>query len=186
MSKMLVALALAVMVAVGATFATTPTKIVVRPLTPNDKLPTFAQVQAEARGETYVPPVYSPNDPPWVRSEPNALRVRQSAREDTLIRLGEVSRRACQRGDGERFAKALGYYLEQRGMQERGYAANWGREGAQFIAQAWSTPDDLRIIEMTRAAYQGGRFVIGDFESRRRQQVARLIGDAKPGASRCG
>jgi len=183
-ARMMVAVAVAVLVAVGANFATGgmgAVQVTVKPLSPSDKIPTFAQVQAELRGE---PSAAARDAEPWAGADRNSREVRKRAREDALSNLDGISS-TCQPGDSERFAKALAYYLEHRRIQERVYANNWGKAGAAFIAEAWTSPEDLRIVEMMRAAYQAGRLSLNDFESRRRDQVAWLIGDVKQSTSRC-
>ena len=188
-SKMLGALAAVALVAVGAGFATGPMQLPGAPRRTADETgmrpfvpaPTFSQVQAQLRGEKADAPTPDVNAAPWARAERNSQGVRTEAREQALRALEDIARPACRRSDFE----ALGYYFEQRGMQERGYAASWGQAGAQFIAQAWATPEDLRIIELTREAYQAGWLAADALARPHRELMFRLIGNVKQSKLRC-
>ncbi len=183
LSRMFGALAVAALVAVGAALVlgSGGLAVSVTPMRASDRLPTFSQVQARLDGREDRTSALDPDAAPWARVEKNARSVRAEARKSALRDLEEIRRSHC----GQRTSEPFGYYLEQRGMQERGYAANWGPAGAAFIAQAWSTPEDLRIVAGMRDAYESGWFVEEELGPERRAHLLRLIGPVEPRRAAC-
>lgn len=184
LSKMVGGIAVAALVWVGAALVlgSGGIGISVTPMRASDRLPTFSQVQARLDGRPDETPAPAPDAAPWARGETNAQSVRVLARRTALRALDEISRPSCRPGD----SAALGYYFEQRAMQERGYAASWGPAGAEFIAQAWATPEDLRIVDAIRHAYEAGHLRAKELRPQHREHMLRLIGPVKPPKSVCG
>jgi hypothetical protein len=69
-------------------------------------------------------------------------------------------------------------------MQERGYAASWGEEGARFIRREWGTAQDHVIEQQFQTAYSRGEFDLNDL-GWKRALAERMIGDLTAPLSRC-
>jgi hypothetical protein len=177
----LIAVGVAGSIAVLA-FLRTP---VVTPLKPSAHLPTFQQVQDRISNEIPSPQPQSGKSEPWSASERYASEVRKDARKGALKALELAWSTYCEEEGHRRLLGGLGYYVEQRGMQQRGYAASWGKPGAQFIAEAWGTSDDERIEQMMQDVYARGYFKIDEFAAFKRETVVKLLGKAKPGNNPC-
>jgi hypothetical protein len=176
---MLGALAVTLLVAVGAAFGMSWLAVSVTPMrepaATAKPLPTFSQVQARLGGRPDDAPATDAAAAPWEQAEKNTQLLRPLARRTALQALHQILRPSCQKRD----TQSLGYYLEQRRMQESGYAASWGTAGASFIAQAWATPEDLQIVDGIRNAYERGVLMAEELRPQHREYMFRLIGPIK-------
>lgn len=127
-------------------------------------------------------PVLGPE--PWAAAEQNAKGVRDGAREGALRALAQPADGLCEKVANQRLMGGIGYYLEQRGMQERGYPASWSAPRRRYIAEVWGTPDDKQIERRMRELYQAGYLDLERFKSKG-EIVQRLLGDLKPSGKAC-
>ena len=76
------------------------------------------------------------------------------------------------------------YYYHRQNQTER-YAENFGRPGANYIAQQWSTADDQRIDRLTQDAYAKGYLKPEDFEALPRKLIASVVKDERVTGNAC-
>ncbi|NVO13196.1 MAG: hypothetical protein HXX10_04095 [Rhodoplanes sp.] len=112
---------------------------------------------------------------PWAANEPTRESVRENARQSALRGLDQAWSAMCAGEGRQRLLAGLGYYFEQRGMQERGFPMSWGEAGARHIARAWRTADDARIERLTRETYARGYFALADLDPHVRERTAALL-----------
>jgi hypothetical protein len=80
---------------------------------------------------------------------------------------------------------ALDYYYDERGLQHEVYKTRWGDAGASFIARAWSTSDDTRVMRLTRETYRNGYFDPAKLKKGARAVIAEVLRGEKPATNPC-
>jgi len=84
------------------------------------------------------------------------------------------------------FVNGVGSYYWQRKNQYERYPEIHGKAGAEYIAQAWSSPDDGRIDRLTREAYISGYLRPSDFkETYARDLIAEIVKDERVTGKGC-
>jgi hypothetical protein len=112
---------------------------------------------------------------PWMANEPIHDQTRKTARANALAVLDSAWSGFCGEDGRTKLVAGLGYYYEQRSMQERGYPASFGEAGARHIRKAWSTADDQRIDRLTREIYGRGYFKPDDFRPHVKNAIAEHV-----------
>jgi hypothetical protein len=69
----------------------------------------------------------------------------------------------------------LGYYYYQRQNQTERYPENFGKPGADYIAQQWTSADDKRIDRLTQEAYGNGYLKPAEFDAVARKMIATVV-----------
>ena len=84
------------------------------------------------------------------------------------------------------FTSGVGVYYWQRKNQYERYPEIHGKPGANYIAQAWSSPDDKRIDRLTREAYANGYLKPSDFKDiYARDLIAEIVKDERVTGKGC-
>src|SRR5436305_151457 len=92
--------------------------------------------------QTSPPPLTPSNDDKGFGSnEANLLPARASERKAALHALGKPWSSFCTEGGRKSFISGLGYYYYHRQNQSERYPENFGKAGADYIAQQWATTD---------------------------------------------
>jgi hypothetical protein len=92
------------------------------------------------------------------------------------------------RCDGEgrkRFISGLNEYYYQRQNQIERYPENFGKLGADYIADQWAGTDDQRIDRLTQDAYARGYLKPADFDGVAGKLIAALVKDERVTGNAC-
>ena len=91
----------------------------------------------------------------------------------------------CQ-GDGrKKFIAGLSNYYYQRQNQTERYPESFGKAGADYIAQQWSTTDDKRIDRLTQDAYSRGYLRLADLDGLARKLIDAVVRDERVTGKAC-
>lgn len=125
------------------------------------------------------PPVTLPKppevDPQTISTEKYLVEGRDKQRRDGLRALEIPWSRICTEDGRKEFVSGLGYYYYHRQNQMERYPENFGKSGAEYIAQQWATANDKRIERLTKEIYSNGYLSPGDFEPMARKMIQTMI-----------
>lgn len=117
--------------------------------------------------------------PPWNAHEDIAQRNRDSLRKSTQRSLDQAWSTFCDAKGRQNLIGAVSGYFSQRGLQEKSYPERWGKDGAEYIAQQWSTADDQRIERLVRELYWRGYLVPAELKPAIAARIAPLLQDTR-------
>ena len=112
-----------------------------------------------------LPPQPSDNSQGYGSNEKYTVEGRDKQRQDGLRALEIPWSRICTEEGRKEFTSGLGHYYYHRQNQMERYPENFGKTGAAYIAQQWSSSDDKRIDRLTQEAYTRGYLKPDDFKS---------------------
>jgi hypothetical protein len=102
--------------------------------------------------------------PPWNVHEDlfKDTRVsRRRAAEDALDTAWSVF---CSPAGQDKLVGALSGYFVTRHQEKASYEKRWGKEGRDYIAREWATPDDRRIERLVAETYARGYLDMSRFK----------------------
>jgi hypothetical protein len=142
--------------------------------------------------------VFKPGTAPAARPIPEANRGKAfGPHEAHHIHAREVHRSVALRGldmpwggrcAGESrkdFIDAVGYYYEHRQNSVDNYSQSFGKLGANYIAQQWTSTDDRRIDRLTQEAYAKGYLKPDEFNKTARKMIATVVKDERVTGKAC-
>jgi hypothetical protein len=116
------------------------------------------------RPQTAPAPVLRADGKGYNENEPVIVRGRELQRAGALKALEQPFTVLCSEEGRKRVVSSLNHYFYHRQNQMLRYPANFGKPGADYIAQQWSTADDRRIDRLIREAYGRGHIAPDDLE----------------------
>jgi hypothetical protein len=136
---------------------------------------------------TDVPPPIPKADPGELADPYEQIHVRSrlALRRDALraLELPWIGR--CRRDGRNQFIAGLNEYYYHRQNQTERYPETFGKAGADYIAEQWSTSDDKRIDRLTQEAYTRGYLNPTDFNAVARRMIDTIIRDERIMAKGC-
>lgn len=134
------------------------------------------QIAGWTFGQPPAPPPKPPEiDPRTNSTEKYTVEGRDKQRQDGLRALEIAWSRICTEEGRKEFAGGLGHYYYHRQNQMERYPENFGKSGAAYIAQQWSSSDDRRIDRLTQEAYARGYLKPDDFEAVARKLIVAVV-----------
>ncbi len=134
------------------------------------------QIAAWTFGSETAPPPKPPDvDPRTTSTEKYLVEGRDKQRQDGLRALAIPCSSICADEGRKEFTSGLGHYYYHRQNQMERYPENFGKSGAQYIAQQWTSSDDLRIDRLTQEAYVRGYLNPGDFDAVARKLIIAVV-----------
>jgi hypothetical protein len=131
-------------------------------------------------------PVLRADGKGYSENEPAIVRGRQLQRASALQALEQPFTVLCSAEGRKRVASSLSHYLYHRRNQMLRYPTNFGKPGAAYIAQQWSTADDQRIDRLIREAYGRGHIELDDLEKGyARDMLWSVVGGIRPTGKGC-
>ncbi len=128
-----------------------------------------------ASSRTAPVPVLRADGKGYNENEPVIVRGRELQRAGALKALEQPFIVLCSEEGRKRVASSLSHYLYHRQNQMLRYPANFGKPGADYIAQQWSTADDRRIDRLIREAYGRGHIAPDDLEKGYARDMLRSV-----------
>jgi hypothetical protein len=117
-------------------------------------------------------------------NEDVAVEARSRHRQIAFTALERPSGSRCAEGRQPFLSGLHEYYYHRQNQTER-YAENFGRPGANYIAQQWSTADDQRIDRLTQDAYAKGYLKPSDFGKLVRSTITNVVKDERVTGNAC-
>jgi hypothetical protein len=139
---------------------------------------TFAPAPPKPQTPHYDGRAFGPNEDIFVES-------RQSMRRDAVKTLARPWSDFCTELTRKKFVSGLGEYYYQRENQIERHTETYGPAGAEYIAQQWSTADDMRIDRLTQELYSNGYLKPEMFEPVARKLVTAIIKDERVTGGGC-
>lgn len=134
------------------------------------------QIAGWTFGQRPAPPPPPPDvDPRTSSTEKYLVDGRDKKRQDGLRALEIPWSRICTEEGRKAFADGLGHYYYHRQNQMERYPENFGKSGAVYIAQQWSSSDDRRIDRLTQEAYTRGYLNPDDFQAVARKLIVTVV-----------
>jgi hypothetical protein len=111
---------------------------------------------------------------PYGDLEPIHIESREGMRKSMMATLDQPWSSRC--GDARaKFISGVGEYYWQRKNQYERYLEIHGKPGVDYIAKAWSSPDDKRIDRLTQEAYASGYLKPSDFKGYAQDLIAEIV-----------
>jgi hypothetical protein len=108
-------------------------------------------------------------------SEDILARGRTLQRQTALRALGAPWSSFCTEAGHKDFISGLSYYYFHRQNQTERYPENYGKPGADYIAQQWASADDKRIERLTQEVYGNGFLKPDEFDAVARRMIATVV-----------
>jgi hypothetical protein len=140
----------------------------------------WAAVIAQIVAWTYAPSTPPPQPPQrdgkgFGANENVLVGTRTMERQSALRALGAPWSSFCTETGRKELISGLGYYYYQRQNQTERYPENFGKPGADYIAQQWTSADDKRIDRLTHEAYGNGYLKPAEFDAVARKMIATVV-----------
>ena len=153
----------------------------VTPLKPDSRLPTFSSVGEQLGGKAPANDTASR----FGKNEPILKTGRDNIRQSTLRALDQAWSTHCTAEGRKRIIASLNEYFWASGTQKVGYPNRFGRAGADYIEQEWSTADDRRIGQQVVQLYERGYIDLAGFKRHIAEYMAPLLKDARVQGQPC-
>jgi hypothetical protein len=127
-----------------------------------------------------------PTDPgrPYGSDEHYLVESREGTRKSMMTTLDKPWSSRC--GDARQtFISGVNEYYWQRKNEYERYPEIHGKLGADYIAKAWSSPEDKRIERLTQEAYANGYLKPSDFKGYARDLIAEIVKDERVTGKGC-
>jgi hypothetical protein len=139
---------------------------------------------------TFVPhePVQHPSASGDPRSNPNekyAVDSRAGQRQGATAALDGPYGARCAGEGRKKFISEINQYYDDRQNQLERYSEIYGKAGADYIVEQWSTPEDKRIERLTQEAYSQGYLKPSDFGDEARKMIEVIVRDERVVAKAC-
>lgn len=159
----------------------------VEPLKPNPNLPTFASVREKLDGRpaSAQSPTARSETSPFGPNEHLFVKTRGDRRQSLLGQLYRPWSEYCTADGRKRLASSLDEYFWARGGETLSYPKRFGDDGAAYITQQWSTPDDRRIAERLTDLYQRGYIDLDSVKAYNVPRIKAVLNGARMQASPC-
>jgi hypothetical protein len=125
------------------------------------------------------------NEEPLTPTEQRRRKERDTLRQAVLAQSDPLSARACENELRLPVLHALRGYFDLRNREEISFPGTWSDAGERYVAEAWGTPDDQRIEELTREAASRGYVTAADLSLGAQRLVLRVFGDVTALAAVC-
>jgi hypothetical protein len=117
--------------------------------------------------------------------EANHINAREVHRSVALRGLDQPWGGRCAGASRKDFIDALSHYYEHRQNSTDNYSQSYGRLGANYIAQQWTSTDDRRIDRLTQEAYVKGFLKPDEFNKTARKMIATVVKDERVTGKAC-
>jgi hypothetical protein len=122
------------------------------------------------------PPQPRPDvDPQTSSSEKYLVEGRNKQRRAVLRALEMPWSLICSENGRKEFTGGLNEYYYHRQNQTERYPETFGKSGATYIAQQWSSADDKRIDRLTQEFYMRGYLKPDDFNAVARKLIIAVV-----------
>lgn len=121
---------------------------------------------------------------PYGYLESYLTESRKGMRESVMAALDRPWSSRCGE-ERKTFIKGVNEYYWQRKNQNERYPEIHGKLGADYIAKAWSRPEDKRIDRLTQEAFANGYLKPSDFSGYARDLIVEVIRDERVTGKGC-
>jgi hypothetical protein len=129
-------------------------------------------------------PVATNDGQPYGYLESHLIEAREGMRKSGMATLDQPWSSRCGEARKNFISGVGGYYWQRKNENER-YAEIHGKLGADYIAKAWSSPEDRRIDRLTQEAYANGYLKPSDFEGYARDLITEIVKDERAVGKGC-
>ena len=148
----------------------------------------WAIVMGQLAVWTFMPekPKPGPPDPgrPYGSDEQYLVESREGTRKSVMATLDKAWSSRCGEARKDFLSGVNEYYWQRKNQYER-YPEIHGKLGADYIAMAWSSPEDKRIDRLTREAYVHGYLKPADFKGYAGELIADVVKDERVTGKGC-
>jgi hypothetical protein len=137
-----------------------------------------------APGEPKAVEVNTGDGQPYGYLEHYLVESREGIRKNAMETLDQPWSSRCGEGRKTFIGGVSNYYWQRKNENER-YAEIHGKPGADYIAKAWSSPDDRRIDRLTQEAYVNGYLRPADFKGYSRDLITQIVRDERATGKGC-
>jgi hypothetical protein len=121
---------------------------------------------------------------PYGYLESYHVESREGMRTSAMATLDQPWSSRCGEARKSFISGVSGYYWQRKNQYER-YAETHGKPGADYIARAWSSSEDVRIDRLTREAYANGYMRPSDFTGYARDLIGEIVKDERVTGKGC-
>jgi hypothetical protein len=127
----------------------------------------------------------APEDEPLMNGEADRRRERNDIREAALRTAERALAAPCDHQRQASLVNALSHYFTLRTDEEVRIPGTWGEAGARYVAEAWSTKEDQRIVELARTAVAEARLAASELRPSARKAFAHAVKGVAAAAPAC-